>query len=391
LIILVLSAAAMYLTGCTILSKAGITAAHYGIEKTYSDGKPAIGPTVEKNSTVNIDISSQTRLKVNIQDGTIGNIKIIRGDGNKLQINEKTSLKGPASKEKLEKMLEHTGKNATSSSMSVSIDYRFNIPPQEKEKTQDSQADKQKNTQADEKDTEAGKKKDDSLRPLYRCIVDIELIVPEAFTTIDVNAENASIALSGFEGLSMANISVKTGVIRIDRCSVNRISVSVDNGDIWMKDITGYSICECGRGDIFLSGLKGDAEVNSLSGKTVIERAEGRLECDISSGSLTVRESKIAEGSVLYASTGTITADLNGMDDSGSYTLKSPAGDIMVDLPENSGWSLNAKSTRGRVKNNIEQFTKCLEKSPDGVVYGDVNGGGPTVDIYTDRGNITLY
>lgn len=408
LLVLVLSAAAMYISGCTVLSRAGITAVHYGIERTYTDGKPAIGPTVEKDSTKNVDISSQTRLKVKIQDESIGNIKIIRGDGDKLLINEKTSLKGPASKEQLGKILNNTESNVTFSFASVAIDYKVNVPHKGTEKTQrdtetegqkgtekrqkDAETEGQKDAQTDkQKDAQADKQKEDSLKPLYRCTVDMELIVPDSFTSIDVDAENASICLSGFEGLSVVDLSTKMGVIRVDRCSVGRINVFVDSGDIWMKDVTGNSICECGRGDIFLSGLKGDAEVRSVSGITVIEKSEGRLDCDISSGTLTVRESKMAEDSFLYASTGVITADLNGMDGTGTYTLKSPAGDIMVDLPENSGWSLTAKSARGHVKNNMEQLSEGLERTPDGVVYGDVNGGGPIVDIYTDRGNITLY
>jgi hypothetical protein len=364
------------LVGCTRQSKTGVIIANGGIGANYSDGKPAIGPTVEKESAVNADISTQTRLNINMQKGSV---KITRGNQEHLQLIEKTRLQGPASKDRLNEYLRNINSDVETTSISVSINHKAYL-----------KADVNADEKADENAYTATESKREEVKPLYRCTVDMELVVPETITAIDVNAENALVTLSGFEGMSGVDLSVERGLIRVDNCSSNKISVSVDNGDIWMENITGYCTYDCGRGDIVITGAKGAVELKSLAGETVIERVEGKLDCDISSGSLKIIKSILENGTVLYASTGTISADLNCIDEKGTYTIKSSAGDILVDLPQNTGWSLIAKSTRGRVKNNMDLIAKSLEKGPDGEVYGDVNGGGASIDLYTDRGNIIL-
>ncbi len=331
----------------------GIITVSFAGCKRPPDIKPAIGPTVVKETENNVDISSQTRLTVKIQSGSV---KITRGTQNKLQIIEETSLKGPANKEYLNQILNGIKSTVETTSMSVSINN--------------------------------GAEKE--LRPLYRYNVDMELIVPETLKLLYIDAENATITLSGLEEMSKVELSLERGLIDVNRCSSDKISVSVDNGDICMKDITGNGTYKCGRGDITFTGLKGVIDLKSLAGDSIIENTEGKLNCDISAGSLTVRESKMERGSVLYASNGMISAELEGIDSEGTYTIKSSAGDIRVKLPKKAGWSMSAKSTRGRVKNHIDPIAETLETGTDGEVYGDVNGGGPLIDIYVDMGNIIL-
>lgn len=359
----------MSLAGCNRSLKIDEIIASDGIAADYSNGRPSIGPVVEKETEKNVDISSQTRLTVKIQNGSV---KITRGGQDELQIIEKTSLKGPATKEHLNQILKDIKSTVETTSMSVSINHKAFLA-----------AEVQTGTPTDAKE-------DEGLKPLYRCTVEMELIVPETFTAVDVDAENAFITLSGLEEMSSVELSAKRGLIHVNQCSTGKISVSVDNGSLWIEDITGYGTYECGRGDIMLTGLKGSIDVKSLSGDLVIEKAEGKLNCDISAGSLTVKESKMESGSVLYASTGTISADLEGIGSTGTYTIKSSAGDIQVKLPKKDGWSMIAKSTRGRIKKNMDPIPEDLETGPNGEVYGDVDGGGPSIDIYVDRGNIIL-
>ncbi len=373
------------LTGCAGQVKTGVIIANDGIGAIYSDGKPSIGPTVEKETVTDVDISTQTRLKINIQKGSV---KITRGSKEQLQLIEKTSLKGPASRDRLNELLRNINSNVETTFMSVSISHKAYLKA---DVNADANADANTDAQSDvNADTATAAKEEEEIKPLYRCMVDMELVVPETITTIDVNAEDALITLSGFEGMSSVDLTVERGLIRVDQCSSNNINVSVDNGDVWMENITGYSTYDCGRGDIAITGAKGAVDLKSLAAEAVIERAEGKLDCDISSGSIKIKKSILESGTVLYASTGTISADLNGIDDIGTYTIKSSAGDIMVYLPKKTGYSLIAKTTGGHIKNNLEPIAETLETGPDSEVYGDVNGGGASVDLYADMGNIIL-
>ena len=356
------------LIGCKKPLKVGSTA-NDGNGTYYSNIRPAIGPTVEKETKNNIDISSQIKITVKIQSGSV---KITRGDQDELQIIEKTSLKGPASEEYLNQILKDIKSTVETTTMSVSINHKAYLAPDV------------------ETDTLTDAEAEEELRPLYRCNVDLELIVPETIKSIYVDAENAAISLSGFEGMSRVELSAERGLINVNQCSSGKISASVDNGDIWMEDITGNGTYECGRGDIMLNGVKGSVDVKSLAGDSSIENVEGKVNCDISAGSLAVRESKMESGSVLYASTGTISADMEGIGSAGTFTIKSSSGDIRVKLPKKDGWSMSAKSTRGRIKNHMDTIPETLETGADGEVYGDVNGGGSSIDIYTDMGSIIL-
>ncbi len=368
-------------TGCARPAKTGVIIAEDGIGSSYSDGKPAIGPTVEKDTVTDVDISTQTRLKINIQKGSV---KITRGGQQKLQLIEKTSLKGPASRDQLNELLKNINSNVETTFMSVTIDHNAYLKA-------DANADSSTDAQESAKTvTITDAKEEEEIKPLYRCTVDMELIVPETITTIDVDAENAMITLSGLEEMSSVDLSVVKGLIRVDHCSSNKINASLDNGDMWLENIAGYSTFDCGKGDIMITEAKGAIDLTSLAGETVIKRAEGKLNCNISSGSLTVTKSILESGTVLYASTGTVSADLNSIDDNGIYSLKSSAGDILVTLPRKTGYSLIAKTTKGRIKNNMEPIEKSLETGPDNEVYGDVNGGGASIDLYVDRGNILL-
>lgn len=355
----------------------GIITVSFAGCKRPPDIKPAIGPTVVKETENNVDISSQTRLTVKIQSGSV---KITRGTQNKLQIIEETSLKGPANKEYLNQILNGIKSTVETSSASVTINHKAYLAA---DVNADAQVDEKAGAVAEAKETE-------EIRPLYRCTVEMELIVPETVTAIEVDAENAAITLSGFDDMSNVDLSAERGLIHVDRCGTNKISISVDNGDISTENISGYSSYDCGRGDIMITGAKGVIDLKSLAGDSIIENTEGKLNCDISAGSLTVRESKMERGSVLYASNGMISAELEGIDSEGTYTIKSSAGDIRVKLPKKAGWSMSAKSTRGRVKNHIDPIAETLETGTDGEVYGDVNGGGPLIDIYVDMGNIIL-
>ena len=375
--ILVAICMAVLLTGCTRQSKTGFIVANDYIGAMYSDGKPAIGPTVEKESVINIDISTQTRLNINMQKGSV---KITRSSQEHLQLIEKTRLQGPASKDRLNEYLRNIISDVENNYISVSINHKAYLKA-------DENADEQADANAE---TSMESNEEEEIKPLYRCTIDMELVVPEKIKAINVNAENAVIILSGLEDMSVVDLSVDRGLVRVDNCSSNNFSVSVDNGDIWMENITGYSTYDCGRGDIVINGAKGDVDLELLAGETIIEGAKGKLDCNISSGSLKITESVLENGTMLYASTGEISADLNYIDEKGTYTIKSSAGDVLIDLPQNTGWSLIAKSTRGRIKNNLEPNVQTLETGSDGEVYGDVNGGGALVDIYTDRGKIIL-
>lgn len=320
-----------------------------------ASGRPVIGFAVEKSESREISLdSSQVRLCVDIDDG---NIRIVRGDGDKLLMKETLRIKGPASKERLSELLEKSRSKVESVAYSVNVNQI----------------------------------QSDDIRPLYGMADEIEFIVPESMNMFNISLRNGTITLSGLKELTMAELSAVNGRIDVSGCSSDNIKVSVDRGNINVEDFSGNGSYKCGRGDISLKALFGSADLTSISGDAVIADSEGILKCDMSSGRLTVRNSRIGSGSDLYSSTGSIDAELNDIESSGKLSIKSADVDIRLKMPENKGYSIIARATDGKIFNKINPSPDTLKKAPSGELYGDVAGGGVSMDIYTDRGSITLY
>ena len=332
------------LCGCTLAAKG---------EQMYFYERPAIGFTVEAEAVTNVTVDKQSSLDIEAQDGVI---KITQWDRDYLQIIEKRKLKGPSSRDALKVLLENNNCKVDSTNYDIKIK----------------------------------KEPDKDLKPFFRRTDDIELMVPKALKSIDIDAKSGRISMSGFDDMSIVDLTIDNGSIKADNCKANKITAAITDGDIDLAGIISSGTYKCGRGNVKMRDITGAIELKSVSGDTYIENAEGKLNCDISTGSITVKASRLKTESMLYASCGDIDAELEGIETSGKYTINALKGNIRLKMPEKTGWSLLARSTGGRILNKLEFAAGELEKAPSGEVYGDVGGGGPTINVYVDSGDIYL-
>lgn len=314
---------------------------------------PVIGITAEDKSITSVDVGSRTGLNLVLNNG---DVKITRGSQEQVQIIENSRIKGPVSREQLRKYLMANKCRVDNASSGINIDG----------------------------------KQVDGIKPLFGYENDIELILPASLVTIKISIDNGSILMSGIDGMSDIELSVKRGRIHMEKCNSASIRVSAGDGTILMEDIEGDGTYKCGRGNIWLRKVNGTSEVITVSGDTVIEDCAGKLDCDVSSGSITVRDTELKDDSALYASNGNIEAELEKIEATGKYSIKTASGRISLKMPRETGYSLIARSTRGRIYNEMDPVPKTLAEAPSGEIYGDVGNGGASIDVYIDRGNIHL-
>ena len=319
----------------------------------YFYERPAVGFTVEEEVVTKVDLLKQNSLNLEAQDGAV---KIIQWDRDYLQVVEKGRLTGPAATENLKTLLLSSKCKVENTTYEIKI---------EKEPNED-------------------------LKSLYRRTDDIELMVPKALKRIHISAKSGALVMTGFDDLTSVDLTLKKGYIKVDQCKMSKIDIAINDGDLDITGINGSGSYKCGRGNMKLKDITGAIELKSVSGNTYIENAEGKLNGDISAGSITVKDSRLKTESILYASNGDIQADLEGLDSAGKYTIKTAYGSIRLYMPEKIGWSLLARSTGGRIVDNLELTSGELEIAPSGEIYGDVGGGGPMIDVYVDRGDIFL-
>lgn len=316
--------------------------------------RPAIGSTISEQSTCELEVSTQNSLNISAQDGRIS---IRQWGGDHIQITNNKTIKGPSTKEKLKEILDSYELKNDNSIYSIKIDL---VP-------------------------------DEAQKPLYRMTDDIDILVPEGIEYINVEAENGKIELYELENLKELDIDVERGSISVYDCSSTNTALNVSIGNISVNGSDGsYNSYECGRGEIELSNISGTTEINLISGDISIDKLDGQLNGTVSAGDIVISDSTLEKGSSLYASYGSITADLSNIEDTGTYSIKAANGNIKLSLPDNKGWSIIAKAEKGRIVNNVKDAEESLKTSPTGEVYGDVAGGGADVDAYVYKGRIYL-
>lgn len=330
----------------------GCTKAANG-EQAYFYKRPAFGFTVEEVLTTDVNIHKQSNLRIEAQDGMI---QITYWDEDYLKIIEKRKLKGPTTKEDLKLLLENNKHKVQSTTFDIKLE----------------------------------KEPDNNLKPFFRRTDDIELMVPKMLKTINIKAKSGEISMSNFDDLSIVDLALDMGRIKVKNCNANKIYAAISVGDLDISGINSSGTYKCGRGNIKLRDMTGAIELKSVAGDTYIENAEGKLNGDISAGSITVKNSRIKTESMLYASYGDISIDLEGLDASGKYTIKAAKGDIRLNMSAKTGWSLKAKSTKGQIVNNLGLTPDELKEGASGELFGNVSGEGAIVDVYVDRGNIYL-
>jgi DUF4097 and DUF4098 domain-containing protein YvlB len=293
-------------------------------------------------------------MNISSQDGKIS---IRQWGGDHIQITNNKSIKGPSTKEKLREMLDSYELKKDSSIYSINIDL---VP-------------------------------DEAQKPLYRMKDDIDILVPESIKYINVEAENGDIELLELENLHELDIYVEQGRISIYDCSSKNTNLNVSTGNISVDGSEGtYNTYECGRGVMELRNISGTTQIDLTSGNIYIVKLDGKLNGTISTGDIVISDSDLEKGSSVYVSYGSITADLSGIEDTGTYSIKAANGNVKLSLPENKGWSVIAKAEKGRIVNNVKDNDDSLKTAPTGEVYGDVAGGGANVDAYVYKGSIYL-
>lgn len=317
--------------------------------------RPAIGPTVKEQSTCKLDVSSQSSLNIMAQDG---NISIRQWNSDFIQITCNKSIKGPSTKEKLKEMLDGFElRNDNSSSYNINV----NLVPE------------------------------DDLKPLYRRTENIDIFVPDNIKQISIDAESGNIELFELENLNGLDISLDRGSTAVSDCSSRKTTLNVSTGNITVNGLKGTNnSVECGKGNMKLVNIEGTTEVNLISGSIAVEKLNGKFDGIISTGDIVISDSSIKTESSIYTSYGNITADLSGIEDTGTYSIDAANGNIKLKLPDNKGWSIIAEADKGHIDNNVKAAEGSLKISPTGELYGDVAGGGANVDAYVYNGSIYL-
>ncbi len=197
--------------------------------------------------------------------------------------------------------------------------------------------------------------------PWFLGRVQLHARVPTRFH-LDLETAGGRIDIQDIEGDVKAHTS--GGRIELEEIA-GQVDVHTSGGRIQAQEIRGDLDAETSGGGIHLSEIEGDVDVRTSGGSIRVREATGEVKARTSGGPIEVRFLGAPEGD-----------------------LETSGGSVEVEVPEGQGFDLHAETSGGRVELDRElHFDGESERSE---MDGEVDGGGPSLDVKTSGGNIRI-
>jgi hypothetical protein len=178
--------------------------------------------------------------------------------------------------------------------------------------------------------------------------IHFEITVPE---NCDVQLKNGSgrVAIQGTSG----DIRLRTGSGGIEASDLQgQIALQTGSGAIQASNLQGQIALKTGSGGIKVHDLQGQMDVLTGSGGIESSGLRGQVVLKTGSGGITMRQSLLAGSSRITTGSGGIVYE-GALDPRGDTLIKTGSGGIAFTLPDNSAFSLDAKTGAGKVANSF--------------------------------------
>jgi DUF4097 and DUF4098 domain-containing protein YvlB len=188
--------------------------------------------------------------------------------------------------------------------------------------------------------------------------------------------------------VELDRIVSSNGHIRVDDVQ-GTMRLETSNGAIRLRKVEGRLEAKTSNGAIEGDGLTGDATLHTSNGSVRLDRVFGALEAGTSNGGVHVRlgKPKPNEPVRVSSSNGSVELELEELDNNEIHATTSNAT-ITLRLPTPVKARLRASTSNGGISTDFDVTTHgTLGKN---FLEGDINGGGPLIDLSTSNGTIKV-
>lgn len=197
----------------------------------------------------------------------------------------------------------------------------------------------------------------------------------------DVQVEEATVS-------GALDLETNFGSVTVQDVAAERLTARSDSGEIQAEEITldGALDLETSFGNVTANGVRAASyRLVSSSGSLTLNGCRGLLDLQTDFGDIEVRDATQAaltlgtnNGEIYFS--GSISAE-------GIHQVESDFGKVRLVLPADAAFDLDAETDFGSIKTDFAVTATEFEEQH---MVGEVNGGGPALQIHTDSGNITL-
>jgi hypothetical protein len=232
----------------------------------------------------------------------------------------------------------------------------------------------------------------------------LTLLIPQRLLTrVDQGSPQTSIAnVAAVEIPTMRGETSVKGV-------AGRVTLTHRGGRLEIQDVATLKLNTRGS-EVTITGVKGEASLTIQSGELTATSIGGPIDVESQNASITLRRLEESHGPLrVNASGGSVTLDglsgdarVEGRNAELDITMAKPApvaiyseGDEPIELtPPSGGFTLDALVSRGRVSlpDGFDPHVKVVaaENDSEQRANGDVRGGGPTITLRANRGEIRI-
>lgn len=192
----------------------------------------------------------------------------------------------------------------------------------------------------------------------------------EVMGGIEIDTSSGDVTLREMEAESL---SVHTGAGGV-RAETGTLAGGLDlestSGDITVMDVRAVSYkLVTSSGSVMLDGCRGPLYLRTSPGDVEIRHcSDAQLDIETSSGDVTFSGNLAAEG---------------------EHRVKSSVGDVRIKLPVDAAFDLDVQTAHGDIDIDSD-FAVVMTDFSEQAIEGQVNGGGPLLQVYSRSGSITL-
>jgi hypothetical protein len=212
--------------------------------------------------------------------------------------------------------------------------------------------------------------------------VSYDLVVPAA-TRLRSQTGSGSQSVEGIQGPVRA--STGSGSVKVENIG-DEVRAETGSGDVEVDSVKGATHASTGSGSIRLSGIGSSFMASTGSGSVKLEQTgpgDGKVETG--SGSIELQNVRGA----LRVRTGSGDITVQG-EPTGEWSLHTGSGRILVRLPSNAAFELNAHTSSGHISTSNDHPVTMTGTIGRGELRGKVRGGGPVLEMETGSGNIQI-